>query len=518
MAIYHFSVKTFSKMTSACAVAKAAYRSGESLYDVQQDRQFDYQHRENVLYSNIQIPENCPEAYKDRQTLWNAVEEQKSNINARFAREFEIALPNEWSIKEAADRINEFVKNEFVDKGMICDINIHQSKSGENLHAHVMATVDPVNEQGQFYGTEKKVYANAAEIEIDPNTIRDKLDTAGIEYEIKGSHTIEIPAEAVNNGLLKEARIEIDQKDIRASYNQNFPEFDKSNKEETEKYRLKEYDKNGEPKQRKSVRNGKEYYTQEYKRVTTEKNDWNSREQLKEWRKDWADYCNQYLREEERIDHRSLKDQGIDREPTVHEGVQAKEIEARGEVSELKQLNREIKESNSIWEKLKERIEDIKFNVQRKLEEVRENVENIKQRIEQYREIQRSDTRTYETERSATRQPEADRPGYQSDRSSTGTGTDNRRTAELFARARAALEQSEQIAHERTGDIYERARAALNGACAEIGATEQRIKPDESTLAAKRARAERSERDNLRIERERLRTERSQEYNGFSRR
>ena len=114
MAIYHFSVKTFSKMTSACAIAKAAYRSGEKLHDDMQDRIYDYQHRENVLYSNIQIPDNCPEAYKDRETLWNAVESQKSNINSRFAREFEIALPNEWDIGKAKDYLNDFVKEQFI--------------------------------------------------------------------------------------------------------------------------------------------------------------------------------------------------------------------------------------------------------------------------------------------------------------------------------------------------------------------------------------------------------------------
>ena len=112
----------------------------------------------------------------------------------------------------------------------------------------------------------------------------------------------------------------------------------------------------------------------------------------------------------------------------------------------------------------------------------------------------------------------SDRPDYNSDRDYTGSGSGYRGSAELFARARAALGQSEELKQERRSDIYERARAALNGAYTEAGSPKQRIEPDESTLAAKRARAERSERDNLRIERERLRTERSQEYNGFSRR
>ena len=58
--------------------------------------------------------------------------------------------------------------------------------------------------------------------------------------------------------------------------------------------------------------------------------DWNDKKELLEWRKAWADHANRILEREgfeERIDHRSLLDQGIDREPTTHVGPAGKEME-----------------------------------------------------------------------------------------------------------------------------------------------------------------------------------------------
>ncbi len=59
----------------------------------------------------------------------------------------------------------------------------------------------------------------------------------------------------------------------------------------------------------------------------------NRREQLNEWREQWANLANRHLERhghEARIDHRSLEAQGIDREPTSHLGYAAIEIAERG--------------------------------------------------------------------------------------------------------------------------------------------------------------------------------------------
>jgi len=49
-----------------------------------------------------------------------------------------------------------------------------------------------------------------------------------------------------------------------------------------------------------------------------------------------------------RVDHRSFKDRGIEREPTTHLGPAAAEMERRGEPSERGQLNRQAERSNEL--------------------------------------------------------------------------------------------------------------------------------------------------------------------------
>ena len=61
--------------------------------------------------------------------------------------------------------------------------------------------------------------------------------------------------------------------------------------------------------------------------------EWNATEQLEAWRAHWADTVNRHLEKyghEARVDHRSLADQGIDREPEPKQGSVATEMERDG--------------------------------------------------------------------------------------------------------------------------------------------------------------------------------------------
>lgn len=72
----------------------------------------------------------------------------------------------------------------------------------------------------------------------------------------------------------------------------------------------------------------------------------NERDQLVAWRESWAEAVNSALARaghEARVDHRSLAEQGIAREPTVHEGWAARRI---GATADRVQLNLQIRERN----------------------------------------------------------------------------------------------------------------------------------------------------------------------------
>lgn len=113
----------------------------------------------------------------------------------------------------------------------------------------------------------------------------------------------------------------------------------------------------------------------QWQRVTVQANDWNSHENAEIWRANWARACNQYLSAEKQLDHRSFARQGREEEPTIHEGYAAREIEARGEVSELCEHNRQVRERNRLLALLKAEKERIERAVARLKDKIQEHLE-----------------------------------------------------------------------------------------------------------------------------------------------
>lgn len=77
MAIYHCTCKIISRGKGRSAVGSAAYRSGEKLKNEYDGIEHDYTKKGGVVYSEIMLCENAPKEYKDRSTLWNAVERNR---------------------------------------------------------------------------------------------------------------------------------------------------------------------------------------------------------------------------------------------------------------------------------------------------------------------------------------------------------------------------------------------------------------------------------------------------------
>lgn len=232
MAIYHFSASVVSRSTGRSAVAAAAYRSASQLEDERYGIAHDYTRKGGVVHAEILAPEDTPEWMHDRAQLWNAVEKIETRKNAQLAREITLALPHELSADERRDLVRQFAHEQFVSRGMIADIAIHDPhRQGDNRnhHAHIMLTMRELTGDG-FHA----------------------------------------------------------------------------------------------------------------KKATPEARRWNSQEALQEWRTAWAAIQNREFERlgiAARVDHRSFDEQGIDREPTQHEGPAATNKKRRGELSEVAQEN-----------------------------------------------------------------------------------------------------------------------------------------------------------------------------------
>ncbi len=171
IAIYHCSIKIISRGKGKSAVAAAAYRSGEKLTNDYDGTTHDFTRKSGIVHTEILLPDNAPREYADRSMLWNAVEAVEKSKNAQLSREIEIALPNELSEAECIELAREFARKTFVDKGMCADVCIHNpNREQKNIHAHIMLTMRPFNEDGAWGDKQKKEYL----LDKNGNKIYDK--------------------------------------------------------------------------------------------------------------------------------------------------------------------------------------------------------------------------------------------------------------------------------------------------------------------------------------------------------
>ena len=108
---------------------------------------------------------------------------------------------------------------------------------------------------------------------------------------------------------------------------------------------------------------------------------WNSEEQLTAWREAWADVSNRCLERagrEERIDHRSHAERGLDERPTIHEGVVARALERQGIISDRCEINRQIKADNALLRELKAAVRKLAQAVKNTIPALAEAMERLR--------------------------------------------------------------------------------------------------------------------------------------------
>ncbi len=77
--------------------------------------------------------------------------------NSQLAREVEIALPVELDREKQIQLVRDYVTENFVSAGMCADIAIHDKENG-NPHAHIMLTMRPLAESGEWGAKSRKEY------------------------------------------------------------------------------------------------------------------------------------------------------------------------------------------------------------------------------------------------------------------------------------------------------------------------------------------------------------------------
>ena len=338
MAIYHFNAKVITRGVGRSAVAAAAYASCSQIYNDYDGLTRDYSKKCGNIYSEIFLPPNAPTEWQDRETLWNAVEAAEKTKDSRLSRELVVSLPVELGIDEWKEILQEFISENCVSKGMCADVNIHD-EDGHNPHAHILLTVRPLDEKGKCQAKTQKEY----------------LCKRG--HEQRGFTAAEFKA-AQSNGWEKQYQYRVGKKKVYMTSSEAEP----FGYERTSKY----------PK------------STHYGRQNPICDEWNSEEQILQWRKAWEDVVNLALEKNnqvERIDCRSFKERGVTEQPTIYEGTAARIMEKRGFISDRCELNRQIKEDNRLLRELKSEVKRLTELVKNTVSFIANTLETLRNKI-----------------------------------------------------------------------------------------------------------------------------------------
>jgi hypothetical protein len=180
MAIYHCTTKTVNRSSGRTSVASRAYRAGEKLTDERTGLTHDFTKKEGVVYTEIL---SNLDTELDRSKVWNLAEKSENRKDARTAREWVIALPDELDEEQRKELAREFAQS-LVDRyGVVADLAIHApSKGGDdkNHHAHILLTT----RKAELDTENKLVLTQKSEIELS-NTKRKSLGMGTSQEEIK---------------------------------------------------------------------------------------------------------------------------------------------------------------------------------------------------------------------------------------------------------------------------------------------------------------------------------------------
>lgn len=179
MALFHLTSKIHGKVakngSEKSITAVVAYRHCFKFDD------FDYTKKSGLVDSFLMLPQNIIEQTLhgkgmdifpgdmkaeikakieagNVKNLWKAIEAKEKRKDAQFCKEIEVSLQHELSLEENIQNLKTLINNHFIKKGLCADVCIHNSKSGDNLHAHILITQRPLESIELDLNTMEPIY------------------------------------------------------------------------------------------------------------------------------------------------------------------------------------------------------------------------------------------------------------------------------------------------------------------------------------------------------------------------
>lgn len=151
----HLHAQIIKRSDGRDIVTKAAYNSRSNLTNRHTDKTHYHRSKRGLVYETILFPSDSPNWLKDlaqdREAFWSAVHQREIRKDAQLARELDVALLHELTVEQNIESFVSFVQRQFVDKGMVADITIHDPPKGgdpRNIHAHILLTMREITPNG----------------------------------------------------------------------------------------------------------------------------------------------------------------------------------------------------------------------------------------------------------------------------------------------------------------------------------------------------------------------------------
>lgn len=195
MAIYHATVKAFSRSKGHTATAAAAYRAGIDIYDTGARKMHAFSRKKGVIAHFQLAPAGAPDWCSDPQVFWDAAQAWETRANARVGREVETSLPSELSAEERQALALD-LGQAMVDRyKVVVLVAIHgpgKFSDSRNHHVHLLLSPREVGPEGfgaracaEFDGRGDIGPAAVREVrEIVANIINAHLRRAGVDATV----------------------------------------------------------------------------------------------------------------------------------------------------------------------------------------------------------------------------------------------------------------------------------------------------------------------------------------------
>ena len=354
MAIFHLQAKVIGRSSGRSVVAAAAYRAAEALHDTELGRTFNYLDKPGLVHSEIMLPPGAASRWRDRETLWNEVAardpaadetrrvpddpnapKRKRRREKQLAREIEIALPRELGQAGAIALARDYVREQFVARGMIADLNVHwgvAADGGAQPHAHVLLTMRRIDTTSGQGGLDDGRRDSAIDARGGARRAPDVAGHPRADARAGGRPDRGDPRDAAP-----------DRKPAAGDAAAAGEHRARARGEGSRIARLIAAARLRLGLRRRALQ------LDEHATFGLKERAWNDRALLRTWRQRWAEMANARLAEagfDARIDHRSYADQGIVLEPQNKIGPAGARRAARGEDAERADEHRAIARRN----------------------------------------------------------------------------------------------------------------------------------------------------------------------------